>query len=303
VKNKLNEMLRDKLFLVVLVLGLLTIVAAAGVMTMKRGDEQNPYMNMEEGNLLAQEQAGLSDGATAGESDARRAEDANEERQLVSNAGNPDTAVTEGNYGADGEQLAMADGGSSDPAAGGVGAAGKVGIAGEDGLSAADGSEIAGGSDSSAQAVDSGLNAATALVLNFTDTDRMTWPVRGNVLLDYSMDTTIYFPTLDQYKCNPAIVIQGEVSEPVYAPANARVLESGVNEEIGNYLRLDFGNDYTAICGQLKDLAVSEGEYLEKGQLLGYVAEPTKYYTIEGSNVFFEVHHGDAIVDPLDYLE
>jgi murein DD-endopeptidase MepM/ murein hydrolase activator NlpD len=196
----------------------------------------------------------------------------------------------------------MADGGSSDPAAGGVGAAGRVGIAGENGaddLSAG----TAGGSDSAAQAVDSGLNAATALVLNFTDTDRMTWPVRGNVLLDYSMDTTIYFPTLDQYKCNPAIVIQGEVSEPVYAPANARVLESGVNEEIGNYLRLDFGNDYTAICGQLKDLAVTEGEYLEKGQLLGYVAEPTKYYTIEGSNVFFEVHHGDAIVDPLDYLE
>jgi murein DD-endopeptidase MepM/ murein hydrolase activator NlpD len=292
VKNKVKEMLRDKLFLVVLVLGLLTIVAAAGVMTMKRGDDQNPYMNMEEGgNLLAQEQVGLLDGSKAGESDARSGENANEERNLASNAGNPDTAVTEENYDGDVGQLAKADRDSADPAFGGVG------IAGETDVSTAD------GADSAAQAVDSGLNAATALVLNFTDSDRLTWPVRGNVLLDYSMDSTIYFPTLDQYKCNPGLVIQGEVSTPVYAPANARVLESGVNEEIGNYLRLDFGNDYTAICGQLKDLAVSEGEYLEQGQLLGYVAEPTKYYTIEGSNVFFELHHGDAIVDPLDYLE
>ena len=86
------------------------------------------------------------------------------------------------------------------------------------------------------------------------------------------MDSTIYFPTLDQYKCNPGIVIQGEVSTPVYAPANARVMATGVNEEIGNFVTLDLGNDYNIVCGQLKELAVDKGEYLEKGQLLGYVA-------------------------------
>ena len=131
----------------------------------------------------------------------------------------------------------------------------------------------------------------------------MSWPVAGNVVLDYSMDSTIYFPTLDQYKCNPALVIQGEVSNPVYAPANARVTEAGVNEEIGNYLVLDLGNEYTAVCGQLKEVTAVEGEYLEKGQLLGYVAEPTKYYTIEGSNVYFQLSYQGKAIDPLDYLE
>ena len=47
------------------------------------------------------------------------------------------------------------------------------------------------------------------------------------------MDQTIYFPTLDQYKCNPGIVIQSDVSAPVAAPANARVTEVGVSDEIG----------------------------------------------------------------------
>ena len=40
-------MFKDKLFLVMLVLGLLTIVAAAGVVTIQRGNapgEENPYM-------------------------------------------------------------------------------------------------------------------------------------------------------------------------------------------------------------------------------------------------------------------
>ncbi len=55
--------------------------------------------------------------------------------------------------------------------------------------------------------------------------------VKGNVLLDYSMDQTIYFPTLDQYKCNPGLVIQSDVSTPVGAPANARILEVGSNEK------------------------------------------------------------------------
>ncbi len=270
-KNKVNQMLKDKLFLVMLVLGLLTIVAAAGVMTMKRGDGQNPYVNLEDGgNLLAQESLGAQD-PLAGESNAQTADTQKSEEQLASNQENPDTAVLENTY-----EIAEAQLGQT---------------------------AVEQGGDSDAVAAGTGMDAAKALVLDFADTTRMEWPIRGNVILDYSMDTTIYFPTLDQYKCNPAMVIQGEVSAPVYSPANARVLEIGVNEEIGNYLTLDLGNGYTAICGQLKEMAAVEGEYLEKGQLLGYVAEPTKYYTIEGSNVFFELKHGDEAVDPLDYLE
>ncbi len=261
-KNKINQMFKDKLFLVMLVLGLLTIVAAAGVVTMKKEDGQNPYMDMQDGsNLLAEGQL-ESEASLAGESDARPANEQKTEQKV---AENPDTAVEESFHKIAEAQPDM--------------------------------------DDADAEPAGTGLDAAKALVLDFTDTSRISWPVEGNVLLDYSMDSTVYFPTLDQYKCNPGLVIQSEVSTPVYAPANARVLEYGANEEIGEYLKLDLGNEYTLICGQLKEVAVAQGEYLEKGQLLGYVAEPTKYYTIEGSNVFLEMKHQEQTVDPLDYLE
>lgn len=272
-KEKINQMFKDKLFLVMLVLGLLTIVAAAGVVTMKNGDgqEQNPYMDMQgEGNFLAEDPLQESQVSVAGESDAQQEDPQEAQEQLAQNEAelpkNTDTAVEEDTY-------EVADAGD--------------GISGDD-LAAPAGT---------------GMDAAKALVLDFADSSKMVWPVRGNVLLDYSMDSTIYFPTLDQYKCNPGLVIQGEVSSPVSAPANARVTGVGTNEEIGNYLTLDLGNGYSAVCGQLKEVAVTEGEYLEKGQLMGYVAEPTKYYTVEGSNVFFELKQGDQAVDPLDYLE
>ena len=36
---------------------------------------------------------------------------------------------------------------------------------------------------------------------------------------------------------------------------------------------MDLGNEYTATCGQLKEVCAAEGEYLKKGQTLGYVSE------------------------------
>ena len=77
----------------------------------------------------------------------------------------------------------------------------------------------------------------------------------------------------------------------------------GTNEEIGNYVDLDLGNGYTAVCGQLKEIPVVENEYVRQGDLLGYVAEPTKYYAVEGTNVFFEFLKDGVLVDALDFLE
>lgn len=266
-KEKINQMFKDKLFLVMLVLGLLTIVAAAGVVTIQRGNgqEENPYLNMQEQEKLLAED-GEEDLSMAGLSNA-------EEELLALEEPNSEDAV--------------------------LGQAAEISQQTDAAQQYAAAEEM----DIPAEAVGAGMNAATALVLDFSETSKMTWPHRGNVVLDYSMDSTIYFPTLEQYKCNPGLVIQAEISEPVYAPANARVLETGMNEEIGNFVVMDLGNEYSAVCGQLKELAVCEGEYLEKGQLLGYVAEPTKYYTIEGSNVYFQMKHQEEAVDPLNYLE
>ena len=151
--------------------------------------------------------------------------------------------------------------------------------------------------------MEAGAASGDSLVLDFTESDRLLWPVQGNVILGYSMDTTTWFPTLEQYKCNPANVIQSEVSTPVSAPADARILEVGVNEEIGSYVRLDLGNGYQAVCGQLKEIPVVENEYVSRGDVLGYVAEPTKYYSLEGASLYFELLSGDEPVDALDYLE
>lgn len=39
------------------------------------------------------------------------------------------------------------------------------------------------------------------------------------------------------------------------------------------------------------------------GALLGYVSEPTKYYTLEGSNLYFQLLRDGEPVNPMNYLE
>ena len=63
---------------------------------------------------------------------------------------------------------------------------------------------------------------AEANALHFDPEDGMLWPMEGNVILNYSMDSTIYFATLDQYKYNPAVIIAGDVNSKVYAVAKGK---------------------------------------------------------------------------------
>ena len=256
VREKANQLFRDKLILVMLVLGLIAIVAAVGTVTIRKGNqpmEESPYLEIKEQNALI-----------VGE---------NEVPQVAGNSNAAEAA-----------KLANAEAKEKTKE---QGISGKAADAGEE----------------HNPALEAGALAGDSLALNFTGTEKLRWPVYGNVILSYSMDTTTYFPTLEQYKCNPANLIQSEVSMPVAAPANARVLEIGANEEIGNYVRLDLGNEYTAVCGQLKDIPVVVNEYLERGSVIGYIAEPTKYYSVEGVNLYFELLHNGTPVDALDYLE
>lgn len=145
--------------------------------------------------------------------------------------------------------------------------------------------------------------AASAINLSFSAEDKLMWPVEGNVILDFNMDSTIYFPTLEQYKCNPAIIIQGEVNTPVFAAVDGVVSEISSNEEIGSYVVMAIGDEHKLIYGQLKALEVSVGDMVPKGEVIGCISEPTKYYSVEGSNLYFEMTKNDVPVDSLDYIE
>lgn len=134
--------------------------------------------------------------------------------------------------------------------------------------------------------------------LGFSSDQGLVRPVAGEVLIPYSMDKTVYFTTLDHYKYNPATIYQVAEGTQVVACAEAQVAAVFSNEEIGQAVTLDLGNGYQVVYGQLQALNVTEGDYVAPGQIIGTVAAPTIYYSLEGSNLYFLLEQDGAALDP-----
>lgn len=138
--------------------------------------------------------------------------------------------------------------------------------------------------------------------LTFSPEEQLAWPIVGNVLMNYSMDSTVYYETLDQYKYQPGMVIGANVGDTISAAARCQVKEIRKDSVLGNTVRMNLGSGYEILYGQLDKIAVKEGDVLEKGDVVGFVAEPTKYYSLEGTNLYIEVTKDGEPVNPMTLL-
>ena len=137
----------------------------------------------------------------------------------------------------------------------------------------------------------------------FTQESTLAWPASGATLLSFSMDHTVYFPTLEQYKYNPALIIGGTQGEVINAAAAGIVESIEETAQTGTTVTLDMGNGYTAVYGQLDEVPVAVGDYIAAGEEVGTLNTPTKYYSVEGTNLYFEVMKDGEPVDPMNFME
>ncbi|CUX26930.1 murein hydrolase activator EnvC family protein [Clostridium sp. C105KSO13] len=152
-------------------------------------------------------------------------------------------------------------------------------------------------------AADTTGTAGNAAEVFFDESSQLTWPASGAVLINYSMDQTVYFSTLEQYKYNPALVIGGDVGEEIGASAAGVVSNIEQTAQTGVTVTLDMGNGYSAVYGQLKEVPLEIGDYVAAGETVGYMSEPTKYYSVEGPNLYFELLKDGDPVNPMDFME
>ena len=139
--------------------------------------------------------------------------------------------------------------------------------------------------------------------LKFDEEAGLAWPASGNVIMNYSDDKMVYFATLGQYKINDAIMIGAEEGTKVLSAAKGVVTNISENEETGVTLEMSIGGDYNLTYGQLKDLTVKKGDTVNAGQLIGHIAKPSKYYVVEGSNLYFKVTQDGKPVNPMYLLK
>lgn len=141
-------------------------------------------------------------------------------------------------------------------------------------------------------------NAATAPTLHFAESEGLMRPVSGEVLIPFSMDGGVYFSTLDQFKYNPALIMAAETGSAVSACADGKVISIFDDAEIGHALTVELGDGYQITYGQLDEIRVTEGSYVEPGEIIAFIASPTKYFSVEGSNLYLKLTMNGVPVDP-----
>lgn len=129
------------------------------------------------------------------------------------------------------------------------------------------------------------------------------WPLEGKVILPYSMDKTVFFSTLQQYQYNPAVIIGAKVNDTVVSAAPGKVSSIETSPKTGCTVTVNLGDGYEAVYGQLKEVSLATGDTLKTGDLIGYISEPTKYYSLEGANLYFQLKHEGQAVNPMEYLK
>ena len=73
------------------------------------------------------------------------------------------------------------------------------------------------------------------------------------------------------------------------------------NASYGNCVKIDHGNGYDTLYAHMqKGLSVRNGDYVKKGQVLGYMGNSGN---ANGSHLHFEVWEGNNRIDPTNYLD
>lgn len=148
-------------------------------------------------------------------------------------------------------------------------------------------------------------STAQSQVVAYDGKTKLEWPVVGNVILPYSMNTTVYFQTLDQYKVNPAMLVQATEGADVSNIYEGKVESVKKDPKIGTTVVVDLGNKFKVIYAQLnpESIKVKKGDVIDKGFVIGKVIAPTDFFIKEGAHLYFAMTKDNKPVNPMDYLK
>jgi murein DD-endopeptidase MepM/ murein hydrolase activator NlpD len=123
----------------------------------------------------------------------------------------------------------------------------------------------------------------------------MIWPVNGPI-------TSPFCEQRAWESCHPGIDIGVPAGTPIRAAAAGTVIFTQSEAEsggYGNYTCIDHGGGLSTCYAHQSSFAVSTGEHVDQGQVIGYVGCTGLCF---GDHLHFEVRVNGAVTDPLGYL-
>jgi murein DD-endopeptidase MepM/ murein hydrolase activator NlpD len=122
------------------------------------------------------------------------------------------------------------------------------------------------------------------------------WPIAGWITSSYGNRTDPFNGSSDFH---PGLDISADHGQEIFAPADGTGESAGVNGSYGNMITLDHGFGLTTRYGHLSRFAVTSGQVVRRGQVIGYVGSTGRSTS---PHLHYEVLVNGQLTNPLRLL-
>ena len=130
-----------------------------------------------------------------------------------------------------------------------------------------------------------------------------TWPVKGEVIADYSLEVLAYDETMGDWRTHSGVDIAASVGTNVLAISAGTVQGVYDDDLMGTCVVVDHGDGLTSTyCNLSAKPTVSEGDTVSTGTVLGVVGETAIAESSRPSHLHLEMAQDGKAVDPVSYL-
>ncbi|MDW7739235.1 MAG: M23 family metallopeptidase [Bacillota bacterium] len=124
------------------------------------------------------------------------------------------------------------------------------------------------------------------------------WPARGRISSGFGMRPIPY--SASGYQFHTGVDIIGARGTAIWATAAGEVIFTGYQGSYGNIVIIEHGYGYETLYAHLAGFSVNAGEYVEKGQNIGYMGSSGR---TTGTHLHYEVHYNGSFVNPQNYMK
>lgn len=128
-------------------------------------------------------------------------------------------------------------------------------------------------------------------------------PLRGDVLMAFSVEELVYSPTLADWRVHDGVDISAKPGTTVMAACPGTVSAVSDDPMMGTQVTITHNGGYETIYANLQATpAVAEGDSVSAGQIIGAVGTTASAEAAQSPHLHFAVRKDGAPVDPDEFL-
>lgn len=130
-----------------------------------------------------------------------------------------------------------------------------------------------------------------------------TWPVKGEIIRDFSLEVLAYDETMGDWRTHCGMDISAQLGAEVCAVSAGTVEAVYADDLMGTTVVIDHGEGVRSIYSNLAAVPTVEvGDTVKTGTVIGAVGETALAESGRPPHLHLEMSKNDHIVDPLQYL-